>query len=218
MKRKFSARGIACCCFLGLVLLAMVFLLAKGDFSVEILLAFTPKDPAKAATVLLVLYAAKSATVFFPLIILQIAVGHLFSPWAALGLNFAGILIILTVPYLIGQAAGLDTIQKLIQKYPRFAGLVGKQQDNALFLCFFLRVISCLPGDVVTMYLGATKTPFWKNLLGGSLGILPGMILATLVGSSIQDPQSPAFWLSAILMVLLSLSSLFLYVKSQYNR
>lgn len=211
MKQEFSARGIACCCFLGLVLLAMVFLPAKGDFSVEILLAFTPKDPAKAAAVLLLLYAAKSATVFFPLILLQIAAGHLFSPWEALGINFAGILIILTIPYLIGHAAGLEAIQKLVQKYPRFGQLVGKQQDNALFLCFFLRVISCLPGDVVTMYLGATKTPFWKNLLGGTAGVLPGMIMATLMGSSIQDPRSPAFWLSAILMVTLSLLSAFLY-------
>lgn len=196
---------------MGLVLLAIVFLLAKGNFSVEALLAFTPKEPAKAATVLLLLYAVKSATLFFPLIILQIAAGHLFSPWTALGVNFAGILIILTIPYLIGHAAGIDGIQKLIVKYPRFRALMGKQKNNALFLCFFLRIISCLPGDVVTMYLGATKTPFWKNLLGGSLGILPGMILATFVGSSIQDPRSPAFWLSAILMVTLSLLSAFLY-------
>lgn len=160
---------------------------------------------------MLLLYALKSATVFFPLIILEITVGHLFTPWTALGINFVGILIILTIPYLIGRTAGIDTVQKLIKKHPRFGEIIGKQQDNALFLCFFLRIISCLPGDVVTMYLGATRIAFWKNLLAGAAGVLPGMILATLMGNSIQDPQSPAFWFSTILMVTLSALSFLLY-------
>lgn len=90
-----------------------------------------------------------------------------------------------------------------------------KQQSNSLFLCFFLRVISCLPGDLVTMYFGATGTPFWQNLLGGVLGILPGMVLATLMGSSIQDPSSPIFWISALLAVTLSVLSAALYYVYQ---
>lgn len=150
-------------------------------------------------------------TVFFPLIILEIAVGHLFSTWTALGINFAGIIIILTIPYLIGKASGIEAINKLVRKYPRFGDIIGKQQDNALFLCFFLRIINCLPGDVVTMYLGATRTPFWKNLLAGALGILPGMVLATLMGNGIQDPGSPTFWISAVLMVVLAALSVLLY-------
>lgn len=193
------------------LLLVVGYLITNRDISVDTLLAFTPKDPIKAVVIILSLYALKSATVFFPLIILEIAVGHLFSPWAAFGINFAGMLIILTIPYLIGKIAGIETIQKLVQKYPRFGEIIGKQQDNALFLCFFLRIISCLPGDVVTMYLGATQTPFGQNLFAGVLGVLPGMILATFMGSSIQDPTSPAFWLSAILMVTLATLSALLY-------
>ena len=193
------------------LLLATGYLIGNENVSVETLLAFTPKDPAKAAIVMLLLYALKSATIFFPLIILEIAAGHLFSPCVALGINFAGMLIILTIPYLMGKAAGIKAIRKLVQKYPRFGEIIGKQQANALFLCFFLRIISCLPGDVVTMYLGATRTPFWQNLIAGALGVLPGMILATFMGSSIQDPASPAFWLSAILMVTLASLSALLY-------
>lgn len=80
------------------LLLAAGYLIGNQNVSVETLLAFTPKAPAKAAIVMLLLYALKSATIFFPLIILEIAVGHLFSPCAALGINFAGMLIILTIP------------------------------------------------------------------------------------------------------------------------
>ena len=193
------------------IVLASLFLLATGDFSVQALLEFTPEDPIKAAIVLLLLYALKSATIFFPIIVLEIAAGHLFSPLVALGINFAGILIVLTIPYGIGHFGGIDAIQKVVQKYPRLGEIIDKQQEGSFFLCFFLRVISCLPGDIVTMYLGATRVPFWKNIVAGALGVLPGMVLATLLGNSIQDPKSPAFWTSAILMVTLSLLSLLLY-------
>jgi hypothetical protein len=37
------------------------------------------------------------------------------------------------------------------------------------------------------------------------------MILATFMGESIQDPQSPMFWLSAGLMILLAALSVLLY-------
>lgn len=195
------------------LLLVLLFVLSDKDFSVRTILEFTPQNPLCAAIVLLLLYALKSATVFFPLIILEITAGHLFSIWAALGVNFVGILIVLTVPYWIGRFAGMEAIQKLIQKYPQFAQLLDRQQGNSLFLCFFLRIISCLPGDVVTMYLGATQTPFLQNLIAGTLGLLPGMVLATLMGESIQDPEAPMFWISALLIVTLSaLSILFYYL------
>lgn len=207
MKKHHKKYAIAAIC----LLLAAGYLIANQDVSVESLLAFTPKNPIKAAFIMLLLYALKSTTIFFPVIVLEVAVGHLFSPWAALGINFAGMLIILTIPYWVGKAAGIDAIQKLVQKYPRFGEIIGKQQDNALFLCFFLRFISCLPGDVVTMYLGATRTPFWQNLIVGALGLLPGMVLATFMGTSIQDPSTPAFWVSAILMATLAFLSVLLY-------
>lgn len=193
------------------ILVLTVYFIVSPNVSVQTLLNHAPKNPVAAAAVLLALYIFKSATVFFPLIILEIAVGYLFSPWIALLINFIGMLIILTVPYWIGRAAGMDAIQKLLQKYPKFREILDKQQDSSFFLCFFLRVISCLPGDIVTMYLGATKTPFWKNLVAGALGVLPGMILATFMGESIQDPKSPMFWLFGGLTVILAALSVLLY-------
>ena len=200
----------------GFILILLVYFMVSPDISVQTLLDHTPDSPVATAAILLVLYLFKCITVFFPLVILEIAAGHLFSPWMALCINFLGLLIILTIPYWVGRAAGMDVIQKQIQKHPKFGEILDKQQDNSFFLCFFLRAISCLPGDLVTMYLGATKTPFWKNLVGGVLGVLPGMILATFLGESIQDPRSPMFWLSAGLMVILAALSALVY--SLYRR
>ena len=57
------------------------------------------------------------------------------------------------------------------------------------------------------LYMGATHTSFWKNLIGGTLGILPGMILATVMGNNIRDPNSPVFWGSIALTICLSVLS-----------
>ena len=66
----------------------------------------------------LFLYALKSATIFFPLIFLEVASGYLFPTWMALLLNFTGILLILTIPYWMGKALGLEIVQKAAQRYP----------------------------------------------------------------------------------------------------
>lgn len=193
-----------------LLCLAAVFLL-RTDISFQSIREYTPEKPIAAVLFLLLLYALKSATIFFPLVVLEIGTGYFFSAPIALALNTLGMGIVLTVPYWIGHAVGIRQINKLTARYPRWKAIMEKQQSHSFFLCFFLRVISCLPGDIVTMYLGATHVPYWKNLLAGSLGVLPGMILATLMGANIQDPTSPAFWISAGLSVGLAVLSTVLY-------
>lgn len=195
----------------GCILLLAVCFAANPDISAQALTSRAPKNPAAAAAAIVALYIFKSITLFFPIIILEIAAGYLFSPWAALVINFIGMLITLIVPYWIGRAAGMDAIQKQIEKHPKFGEILDKQQDNSFFLCFFLRVVTCVPGDIITMYLGATKTPFWKNLVAGVLGVLPGMVLATLMGESVQNPRSPMFWLSAGFMIVFAALSVLVY-------
>lgn len=208
MKGKIKGSAVKALRFLPLIFILIFagLLIASPKISVQTLLSYTPKSHAAAAVALLALYAFKSATVFIPLILLQITAGHLFSPGIALIINFIGMIITLTVPYWIGRFAGMNTVRKLTDRYPKLGRL-----SNSRFLCFFLRIISCFPGDIVTMYLGAAKTPFARNLIFGLLGVMPGMILSTLIGESILDIGSPMFWISVGLTVILSAASAVLY-------
>lgn len=206
--RKFYAAG----CVLGGVLVGLAVVCGlHSDISLQAVLTDASQNPLLTVGLLLLLYMLKSLTIFFPLLILEMAAGYLFPAPAALIINFVGICIVLTIPYWIGRALGLRQVSKLTRKYPKLQAIMEKQNRHSIFLCFFLRVISCLPGDLVTMYFGATHTPFSHNLLGGALGILPGMILATFMGINIQHPSSPAFWISAALSVGLAVLSTVLY-------
>ena len=62
----------------------------RKDLSVEKILRYTPKEPVKAALLMLVFYAVKSVSFVFPIAVLQLAVGHLFSTGTALLVNFLG--------------------------------------------------------------------------------------------------------------------------------
>lgn len=212
MKQHHPRRWYAAGCVLGGVLLgaAVVWAIHSGG-SLRTLLAGTLQNPLLAAVLLLLGYGLKSATIFFPILLLEMAAGYLFPTPIALMVNLLGVLIVLTVPYWLGRTFGLRQVSKLTQKYPKFQAVMEKQTAHSLFLCFFLRVISCLPGDLVTMYLGAARTPFSHNLLGGVLGIVPGMVLATVMGLNIRDPASPAFWISAALSAGLAVLSTALY-------
>ena len=204
-------------CLIGI----LIYWIAGSDISMDTLLELTPKEPILAALVLLFFYGCKSITVVFPLILLEITSGHLFSPGFALLVNLLGIMLCLTLPYWIGQKAGLKSVEKWMKKSPKFQMIMAWQQYSSFFLCFFLRNINCLPSDVISMYMGATRVAYWKNLLGGTLGLLPGMFLATLVGVSIQDPGSPMFQFSVLLTVTLSALSIvifYFYQRRQKKR
>lgn len=200
---------------LALCLAMVVFCLIRGGFSVEDILSYAPQNIWFAAGFLLLLYLAKSLSVAFPIIVLQVAAGHLFAPTAALALNILGLAIDLTVPFWIGRFSGSGLTTRLLARYPRLDGLLESQEGHYLFLAFFLRVIYLLPGDIVSMYFGSVRGPYFTCLLGGLLGGLPSLLAATLLGASVSQPGSPAFWLALGITAGVSTLSLLGYLLWQ---
>lgn len=196
---------VLCLTFMG------VYLLSGEEVTVESLKNFAPNAPLLAVCFMLALYAFKSLSVVFPIIVLNALGGFLFSPVQALIVNFVGVVITLTLPYWIGKLSGQKLIHKLEEKYPKFSHIFGKGADNHFFLSFFLRAIFCLPGDLVSMYFGAISMSFGKYLLGSFLGMIPGTVAATLLGTSITDPTSSLFWISVALTVGVAVISFVAY-------
>ena len=188
-----------------------------ADLTVEGLLEFTPSDPVLASVVLLLLFALKSMTVVFPLMVLYLAVGHLFPLWWSLPLNLCGIVVCVTIPYLIGRYAQADALANVMQKYPKVEAFIIQHRSRGLFLSYFLRIITMVPGDLMSMLLGALRISYPYFLLGSTLGMAPSMIAATLAGDSITNPASPQFILSAVSIVVLAVLSAILYRRSNMS-
>ena len=207
---------------LALCLAMVVFCIIRGGFSVEDILSYAPRNVWLAAGFLLLLYLAKCLSVAFPIIVLQVAAGHLFAPAAALALNVfrpcGGSHRSLLDRPVFRQRAHHSAFWPAI---PRLDGLLESQEGHYLFLSFFLRVIYLLPGDIVSMYFGSVRGPYLTCLLGGLLGGLPSLLAATLLGASVSQPGSPAFWLALGITAgvsVLSLLGYLLWQKRQKNK
>lgn len=179
------------------VLLAGTLILwpVRDRLTAEHITAWSPRESGLAAVLLLALYAAKSLSVAFPLSALEAAGGLLFPLPAALTVNLLGTVTAQIIPFLLGrrEQAELDT---LTARHPRLAALrPGDRPGRAVFL---LRLAGASPGDLVSLYLGASGVPLRAYLTGGTLGSLPRVAAATVLGAALWEIGSPRFWLSLL--------------------
>ena len=179
----------------------------RDELSVQNISRLVTENVALSALILLLLYALKSLSVAFPIAVLEVVAGIVFPLPIALLLNLIGIVIVLTIPYHIGRLSGHDLADQIIGRNKWLERISEYQSKNAFFVSFLLRVIAILPGDIVSMYLGASGIRFPQFLTGCLLGALPRMIAVTIAGASIMNPNSPVFIISAVLSVLLAVIS-----------
>lgn len=168
---------------------------------------YTPKNLFLAALTLIGLYAFKSLTVVFPLIVLYMAAGALFPFWTALLVNGLGLALSTSIPYCIGRFWESGTIDWINRRFPKIEKLNRLQTNNTLFSAYLLRVVSILPGDIVSLYFGASRAKYLPYLIGSILGLSPIMVIQTLMGANLDDPFSLKFFLLLTLMILISLFS-----------
>ncbi|MGN1405587.1 MAG: TVP38/TMEM64 family protein, partial [Erysipelotrichaceae bacterium] len=168
---------------------------------------YTPDNVILAALFIIAIYGVKSMTVVFPLALIEMASGLLFRLPIALVVNVSGLMLCIYIPHKLGRFLGSDRIDELIKKYPKFGYIVQKEKDNSFFICYFTRVVGCLPGDLLSAYFGASGVSAVSNVFGGILGMFPSMVLTTIFGQSIRQPGSKLFWVSLGLNVCLSIVS-----------
>lgn len=199
-----------------MVLITVLILASGEEITVESILNFTPKKKVPAILVLLLLFALKSMSVVFPMIVLYIASGIMFSLPLALAVNSIGACITVTIPYCIGRYSGSGLIAKLRQKYPKIDALQQFQQKHDFYFVYMVRAIGGLPGDVVSMYMGASHISYLPYLGGCLAGMFLKLCLQTIMGTAIHDPTSPEFLAAILWQVLLvgaSVSGGSLYYK-----
>ena len=190
----------------------LIYFLFFRGITVEDILEFTPENLLIAAVVMIVLFALKSLSMFFPMLVLIAATGSVFPSFIpAFLVNSIGVCVMLLIPYAIGRFAEKDFVMKLIQKNKNADKLYEIKSENEWFIAYFLRVINLLPCDVVSMFLGATGFGFVKYIVGSFVGILPGMIATTLIGANMNDPTSPVFWAALAAEIIFATASTLAY-------
>lgn len=184
---------------------AVLYFTVFRHIKAEQLLEYTPDNIWLAALVIIGMFSLKSLTFFFPMLVIVVVCGSI-SPNlpAALLINTIGTFCMINIPYFIGRFAERDFVQRLIGKHKKMEQIQKLNMSNEVYFVFFLRIINCLPYDIVSMYAGASQIK-WKNyVIGSMLGTMPGMICSTITGLAMDDPTSPAFIASVAINVVMS--------------
>ncbi len=194
-----------------IVVMSVIYVVFLKDMTIEQILSYTPEAPAAAAAVIAVMYALKSLSYFFPMMIIAAAAGIIFPIYIAIPVNLAGIIIMASIPFAVGRYAESELVDKLAEKYGGVEQIRSIGMNHQLFGAFFLRIISCLPYDIVSIIMGSMRFEYKKYILGTFLGTFPGIILTTIMGSSIREPFSPEFIICASIEIVIAVCSALVY-------
>lgn len=159
------------------------------------------------------LFLLKSVSFGLPFTLLYIGVGSLYPLGWALVVNVVGIVVNMQIPYLLGRYAGGSLVQRLLGKFPSLGKLEAFSQRSSLLFSFMVKFIGKIPHEITNALLGSLKVPYASYVVGGVLGLLPTMVATTLVGASLDNPASPLFIGSVVLVLVLAGVSYGLYRK-----
>lgn len=185
----------------------IIFLMYKffGNISVEDVLKILPENKIQAVIVVLFLFAIKSLTVIVPIPILLIAVGTVFPIKSAFLINMAGVLTTILTPYILGYFCNEKWIIRLQEKYPKINRIEDYRCNNQIVFIYITRAIGCLPGDIVSWYLGNRKTNLFNYIIGSFLGMLPGLIINTIFGDKLSQGFSLELFIVTACLVIVSM-------------
>ena len=132
------------------------------------------------------LFTLKSVVWFMPQSALYMLSGAVLPLYIAYILNFASILMQLSIGHILGEKLGAKRLEKKIEKSERLTKLFNKQKKISYHLCFAIRLIPA-PLSLVNLYFGASRVKFMPYLMFSILGMLPYLIIHTFVGHTIMQ-------------------------------
>ena len=133
------------------------------------------------------IYLIKAVLFIIPASLIYMSVGMAFDPITAIMINFVGIIIEVCVTYVLGLFLGGDYVNSLLAKNKAGRKLLEKQFNNRFLVLLGIRVLPVFPIDFVSLFWGASKCGFIRYLGASLLGIMPRVILFTILGDGIYD-------------------------------
>nr|WP_299245961.1 TVP38/TMEM64 family protein [uncultured Halomonas sp.] len=124
-----------------------------------------------------------ASLVMFPLSILVAVTGLLFGPWWGFGYSLAGSLATSVVTFWLGHRLGRDALLRYGgQRLNKVARLLAGRGVRTMTL---INLLPLAPFTLTNMLAGAFHLKFRDYMLGSLIGIIPGLIGVSLLGSQL---------------------------------
>jgi len=138
-----------------------------------------------------------ASIVLFPRPLITLAATVAFGPALAFACGFLGMMIAGVATYAMGRVLDRDRVRRIAGERLHRLGHVLRQRGLPAVIA--VRFVPIAPYWVVNMVAGAIRIRLWHFLVGTALGVLPGLLAATVygdqLGAALKDPARINYWL-----------------------
>ncbi len=132
-------------------------------------------------------YFTKSILFIIPASLIYISTGMAFPPVTASLISLAGIIIEVTVTYLLGLFLGGEYVNKQLEKTKTGKKILDMKLNDSFLALLPIRALPVFPIDFVSLFWGASKCGFFRYFFASVIGIMPRVVLFTILGDGIYD-------------------------------
>lgn len=132
-------------------------------------------------------YLVKSVLFIIPASLIYISTGMAFDVLPACLVSLVGIVIEVTVTYFLGLFLGGDYVNKLLAKSKGGQKILDMKFNDNFPAFLVIRALPVFPIDFVSLFWGASKAKFPRYFFASIIGIMPRVILFTILGDGIYD-------------------------------
>ena len=147
------------------------------------LLAVARGDP-WAPVLVLVAYLV-AGVVAFPVNVLILATAAVFGPWLGFAYSTLGVFTSAFLIYFVGAHLGKASVARLAG--PKLQRILDAVRERGILVVVAFRIVPVAPGTVVNLALGASGIRFTDFAIGSVVGMLPGLLLVSIIGDRIVD-------------------------------
>ncbi len=132
-------------------------------------------------------YLVKSVLFIIPASLIYISIGMAFPTPTACLISLVGIILEITVTYFLGMFLGGDYVNRLLAKSKGGRKILEKKLNDNFPALLGIRALPVFPIDFVSLFWGASKCRFPRYFIASVVGIMPRVILFTILGDGIYD-------------------------------
>ncbi len=132
-------------------------------------------------------YLVKSVLFIIPAMLIYVSIGMAFPTPTACLISLVGIILEVTVTYLLGLFLGGPYVNKLLSKTKPGKKVLDMKLNENFPTLLVIRALPVFPIDFVSLFWGASKCRFPRYFIASVVGIMPRVVLFTILGDGIYE-------------------------------
>lgn len=151
------------------------------------------------------IYGLKAIVFVIPASVLYMAVGMAFDFLPGLLVNALGLFVELNLTYFIGKFLGGERVEKKIRSSKKGEKIIALRDKKTPYI-FLARLLPIFPIDFVSLFFGASNMGYLRYILVSFFGVMPRIILITLLGDKIYDLIPIKLMMTVIIIAIATVS------------